>query len=462
MQIIRIQRLANTADFAAQLYTRVNFVKNKRSTGKWIFKQLCDKGPLYKKLGQFVSTRRDLFPEEYLEEIVKLQDELPPFPIELGILSETYTPETVPIAVASIAQVVRGTDIDGNQIIIKLMRPDIRETFTEDIADIEAVLSFAVSAGLGSAQKILKTVQEIKPAIFEELDFRQEALNMQVFRNSMQNIPWIVVPKPIRVGEKHLVMEYIPGVKVTDVAALDRLGIDKKDLARRLMESLLIQILQNGIFHADMHPGNISVKEDGTIIYYDFGSMIYIEEYKQYVGQLIQSLIFKDVGLMIECLIQMKIIKPKGSKVAIKKVFVKFIDFIETMNTMKFQLSLADTQTSIRTSSNDSFDLDNRFIYMIKTANMLEGICRTLDPDFSYSTFFGQARDLLPEIPVQKTLAQDIMNVPSSVKNLVGIINDMEEIQMDMGSDIQKMRLGLQREKILLGVLGIVWLFIHQ
>lgn len=359
----------------------------------------------------------------------------------MGVLEGMFEVEQVPLATASIAQVVKGVDHQGKSVIIKLQRPNIHVTFQQDIGDLETVLGGFKSVGLASADKILTTIQECKPAIFEELDFKQEALNMQRFKSSLADIPWVAVPDVIRVGSKHIVMDYVPGIKVTDTARIDAAGIDRKDLAKRLMMTFIVQILRNGIFHADQHPGNIAVRENGDIVYYDFGSVIYIQEYREYLGKLIQSLVLKDVGLMIECLVNMKIITPKGSKIAIKRVFTKFIDFISNMDAKEFHVSIAETQSSIRTSSKDSFALDVRFIYMIKTANMLEGICRTLDPDFSYDSFFGEIQDILPEVPkLQQTLLQDIVNVPSSVKNMSDIISDMEEIQIDMGYDIQKLQ----------------------
>ena len=437
----RIQRLGKTADFGVQLYVRLKYMKNKKQVGEWIYDEVRQKGPVYIKLGQFISSREDIFDSEILSGVSKLQDRLQPFSMDEfrhSRVGRMYAIYDDPIATASIAQTVRGTSIDGNDIVVKLQRPDVARQFQEDLSDLKAVLEFFTFFGDSAIDKILQTLDECQPNLMGELDFKQEVLNMQTFRKSLADIPWITVPKASRVGETYIVMNYVPGIKINDIRELRAKGFDTAEVARKIMMSFIIQVLRNGIFHSDQHSGNIAIDEkNGNIIYYDFGTIIDIRQYRSYLGVLIQSLILKDVDLMINTLVQMGIIKLKGSKAGVKKVFGTFLEYINSMNASEFHVNLATINTNIRTSSEGLFTLDVRFIYFIRTVNMLEGIARTLDPKFSYQSIFPDVQYLLPDINFSQMMVQDVMNIPKTIKSVNDTIVDIEESQTAIEKDIK-------------------------
>lgn len=439
--IQRLQRLGKTADFGVQLYVRLKYMKNKKRVGEWIYDEVKEKGPVYIKLGQFISSREDIFDSEILSGVAKLQDKLQPFSMDEfrhSRVGRKYAIYDDPIATASIAQVVRGTCVDGGDIVVKIRRPDVARQFEEDLSDLQAVLKFFKLFGDSAVDKILQTLDECQPNLMTELNFKQEVLNMQTFRKSLADIPWVTVPKANRVGENYIVMNYIPGIKINNITELRSKGFDTAEIARKIMMSFIIQVLRNGIFHSDQHSGNIAIDAiNGNIIYYDFGTIIDIRQYRSFLGVLIQSLILKDVDLMINTLVEMGIIKLKGSKAGVKKVFNTFLEYVNSMNASEFHVNLATINSNIRNSSEGLFTLDVRFIYFIRTVNMLEGIARTLDPKFSYQSIFPDVQYLLPDINFSQMMVQDVMNIPKTIKSVNDTIIDIEESQMAIEQDIK-------------------------
>jgi predicted unusual protein kinase regulating ubiquinone biosynthesis (AarF/ABC1/UbiB family) len=241
-------------------------------------------GPTFIKLGQLLSTRPDIVPPAYAEALKRLQNECAPFPFEevqaileseLGVrLSKAFhSIDPQPLAAASIAQVHRARLRDGREVALKIQRPGIREQVMEDLEALGEVASFLEArTELGERYGVEALFDEFSKSLLRELDFRQEALHLLTIGANLKDIPEIVIPKPLRSysTSRVLTMEFIAGTKITNLSPLARIELDGEKLADALFRAYLKQMLRDGIFHADPHPGNVFLV-DGRIALIDLG-----------------------------------------------------------------------------------------------------------------------------------------------------------------------------------------------
>ncbi len=241
-------------------------------------------GPTFVKLGQLLSTRPDLVPPGYADALKRLQDKCEPFPFEevqrilsaeLGVrLSKAFRSiDPKPIAAASIAQVHRGVLHDGREVAIKVQRPDVREQVTDDLDVLRRIAHFVEDrTSLGSRYRVRVLFEEFSKSLLRELDFRQEAMHLVTMRRNLFEIPEIVIPEPIvsYSTSRVLTMEFIAGRKITELGPLARMQLDGGRLADALFRAYLKQMLRDGLFHADPHPGNVFLV-DGKIALIDLG-----------------------------------------------------------------------------------------------------------------------------------------------------------------------------------------------
>ena len=242
-------------------------------------------GPAFVKLGQLLSTRADLLPPPYLEALARLQDSLEPFSFgeveqiiqeDLGVrISKAFAsfdPDS--IAAASLGQVHRAQLRDGRDVAVKVQRPHIRERMAEDLATIEDIAGFLDRhTSAGPQFDFTQMVREFRRSVTQELDYRREASNLERVSNNLRDFPRIVVPRAIDdyTSSRVLTMELVKGQKVTALTPLVRQEIDGPGLASELFRAYLHQIIVNGFFHADPHPGNVFLTDDGRIALLDLG-----------------------------------------------------------------------------------------------------------------------------------------------------------------------------------------------
>ena len=242
-------------------------------------------GPAYIKLGQVLSTRADLLPPEYLHALSRLQDRVEPFPFadveqivqdELGVrLSKGFSSfNERPIAAASLGQVHRAKLRDGRDVAVKVQRPDAREQIAQDLqafADIAAFLDSHTNAGRTAS--FVDVVEEFRKSTIEELDYRREAQNLVTLRANLAAFSSILVPVPIEgyCSGRVLTMTYVAGRKITDLNPVLRVDIDGSRLVEDLLHAYLHQVMVDGFFHADPHPGNVLLTDDGRLALVDVG-----------------------------------------------------------------------------------------------------------------------------------------------------------------------------------------------
>jgi ubiquinone biosynthesis protein len=242
-------------------------------------------GPTYIKVGQLLSTRADLLPAPFLQALARLQDDVAPFPYEqleeivtteLGVrISKAFASfEREPLAAASLGQVHRATMRDGRQVVVKVQRPGIRAQVVTDLEVLAEIAEFADKhTEAGRKYGYAQIVEEFKKGLLRELDYRLEARNQATLRENLKEFEHIVVPAVVEDYSTGLVLtsEFVKGEKVTDLGALGQMDIDGAFLADELFRAYLQQILVDGFVHADPHPGNVMVTEDGRIALLDVG-----------------------------------------------------------------------------------------------------------------------------------------------------------------------------------------------
>jgi ubiquinone biosynthesis protein len=242
-------------------------------------------GPTFIKLGQVVSTRADFVPPAYMEALARLQDHVEPFSfaeveaivaVEIGArLSKAFAEfESTPIAAASLGQVHRATLRDGRRVAVKVQRPHVRERVSEDLEAMQEIAELLdAHTEVGRRYGFAEMVEELRKSLLRELDYRREAANLRRLGEKLREFSRIVVPQPVddySTG-RVLTMDYIAGRKVTKLTALARLDVDGEGLAEDLFRAYLQQILVDGFFHADPHPGNVFLTDDGRIALLDLG-----------------------------------------------------------------------------------------------------------------------------------------------------------------------------------------------
>jgi predicted unusual protein kinase regulating ubiquinone biosynthesis (AarF/ABC1/UbiB family) len=247
-------------------------------------------GPTFIKLGQLLSTRGDLLPESYLEALSRLQDQIEPFSFaeveqivssELGArISKLFAEfDREPTAAASLAQVHRARMRDGRAVVVKVQRPGIRETIVEDLEALEEIAAFIdAHTEVGKRYEFSNMLADLRSSLLRELDFKQEAGNLRRLRTSLREFERIVIPEAVEdfTTSRVLTMEYVPGKKVTSQSPLRLLELDGEGLSDELFRAYLKQILVDGFFHADPHPGNVFVTDDNRIALIDLGMVAHI------------------------------------------------------------------------------------------------------------------------------------------------------------------------------------------
>src|SRR5437870_5920810 len=242
-------------------------------------------GPTFIKLGQLLSTRADLLPARYLDALARLQDRVEPFPYtevehivstELGIrISKVFADfDREPTAAASLAQVHRAYLRDGRAVVVKVQRPGVREQIVNDLEALEEVAGFIdAHTEVGKRYEFGNLLTDLRRSLLRELDFQREASNLIRLRESLREYKNIVVPRPIEdlTTSRVLTMDYIPGKNIANLSPLRLLEIDGAGLSKELFRAYLKQMLVDGFFHADPHPGNVFLTNDDRIALLDLG-----------------------------------------------------------------------------------------------------------------------------------------------------------------------------------------------
>ena len=360
--------------------------KKFRKHAERALKTFVELGPSYIKLGQWLSSRADLLPQPYLDVLEKLQDDVLPAPfsdvrpileIELGALDDIFEYfDTSAISGASLGQVYLAK-YEEKDVVVKISRPHIEQTIGENIYILKKLLPIAtrfIDENLRfSAEGMLSQFIE---TVHEEMDYRIEARNLIEIKNNLKEDKSVIIPKVYldRTSRHVITLEYLPGIKVTDIRTLDEYNIDRGKLVYRIHRLFFKMLLRHSIFHADPHPGNISVASNGTIILYDFGMVGRLDdETRRRLVRLYLGLVDKDPVRTTDVLIELGTLEPsvdrrlveRGLELSIQSLHGKKVDRME----VKALQDLAN-----KTLSRFPFRLPKSLALYMRMASILEGI----------------------------------------------------------------------------------------
>ena len=359
-------------------------------------------GPTFIKLGQVLSGRPDLITAAYANEFKKLQDEVPPFPFEearaiieteLGApLEELFLSfDKAPAAAASIAQVHYATLPDGTEVVVKVQRPNIQENIEQDIQILRAVAAL-LEKHIPEARVYnpAAIVEEFARTVRREMDFGMEADNALKFEESFRDSHTIYIPRVFGAhsSRKVLTLERITGIRIDMVADLDAAGFDRHALAKNGTTAFFKQVFDDGFFHADPHPGNMFVMDDGRIGLVDFGIVGRLtEENREAIADTFLAVVNKDFDKLVRQYIDMGFVSDDIDLETFKRGFkADLVDLIEPLYTKKLgQIKLSDyleRVTGIATRHGLKFPRE--LILMNKALLTMEGLGRELDPDFDF------------------------------------------------------------------------------
>ncbi len=357
-----------------------------------IFEEL---GPTFIKFGQILSTRPDLIPLPYLQELEKLQDNVPAFDFKevKCILAKEFkgslpfkTIEAKPFASASIGQVHRATLKNGDSVAVKIQRPGIGNLVKVDL-EILHHLATLMERHIEDLSffKPVKIVEEFATTLEKELDYTLEASSMQRVAKQFLFDQTIYIPKvyPEYSTESVMTMEYIHGIKISKVEALDALEYDRELLTRRGADFILTQVLQYGFFHGDLHPGNIFVLPNNVICPVDFGIMGYVDQYSRDVFiDLIAATVTQNTAQVSRLLLELTDYDEEPDLRALEKDIAGFAGLYFTDTSLK-QINMGKMlQDIVQIALNHRLRLFPETFLMLKAFAAVEGVAQTLDPNF--------------------------------------------------------------------------------
>ena len=423
-------------------------------------------GPTFIKLGQLLSTRADLLPPPYLEALSRLQDQVEPFPYEevdrivseeLGVrLSKAFAEfEPKPLAAASLAQVHRARLRRGLEVVVKVQRPDIQQQIIDDLDALEEVAHFMdLHTEVGGRYEFGNMLVSLRKTLLQELDFQLEANNLVMFADNLEEFERIVIPEPIFdfTSSRVLTMEYIPGKKITDLSPLKLLDIDGPRLADQLFRAYLKQILVDGAFHADPHPGNVFITDDERVALLDLGMVARLMGGFQ--DNLLRLLLAISEGRGDEAAeITIKMGKPKAR--FNRSEFIRRVaDLVaENANADVSRINAGQVVLeTMRISADNWFTLPPEFTMIAKALLNVDRSVLTLDPTFDPNAVIRERsteilqRNLLKSISPGNLLS-DIVDIKEFAEKLPARVNRILDM---IGNNDLKVSVDAIDEKIVL------------
>lgn len=356
---------------------------------------LTQLGPAYIKIGQALSTRPDLVPPGYLEELTQLQDQLPPFDnaIAYRFIQEELgqTPEEIyaelspnPIAAASLGQVYKGKLKTGEDVAVKVQRPDLRDRITIDLYIIRRLAAWANRTFTRIRSNLVDILDEFGYRIFEEMDYVQEGENAERFTEYYGHLPDIYVPTIYwqYTQRRVLTMEWITGTKLTQVEAIRAQGIDAQHIIEVGVQCSLRQLLENGFFHADPHPGNLLATPDGKLAYLDFGMMSEIQPAQRYgLIEAIVHLVNRDFEALAHDYVKLEFLTPDTDLTPIVPAFARVFNAALGASVSELNIkSITDELSNLMYEY--PFRVPAYYALIIRSLVTLEGIAIRIEPDF--------------------------------------------------------------------------------
>ncbi|KAL6277011.1 hypothetical protein ACE6H2_020612 [Prunus campanulata] len=425
-------------------------VLRRKALAKWLKENILRLGPTFIKIGQQFSTRVDILAQEYVDQLSELQDQVPPFPSDTAVsiveeelgapLKDIFDQfDYEPIAAASLGQVHRAR-LKGQEVVVKVQRPGLKDLFNIDLKNLRVIAEYLQKIDPksdGAKRDWVAIYDECANVLYEEIDYTKEAANSELFASNFRNMDYVKVPTIVweYTTPQVLTMEYVPGIKINKIQAIDQLGIDRQRLGRYAVESYLEQILSHGFFHADpwygkstvplmlvlslaeivvmfvQHPGNIAVDDvnGGRLIFYDFGMMGSISpNIREGLLETFYGVYEKDPDKVLQAMIQMGVLVPTGDMTAVRRTALFFLNsFEERLAAQRKEKEMATAELGFKKplskeerivkkkerlaaigedllaiAADQPFRFPATFTFVVRAFSVLDGIGKGLDPRF--------------------------------------------------------------------------------
>jgi len=369
--------------------------RNRRA--QWLVGTLLDLGPTFIKVGQALSTRADLLPREYVRALGQLQDRIPPFSTDEAIaLIESELGNSIhtlfrdfdyyPLASASLGQVHQARLHTGEDVVVKVQRPGLEQLFNLDFEVLHRLVRVLQQYVPSTRKYQLEAIyHEFFDLLYKEIDYIHEGKNADRFREYFSDHPRILVPKIYwrYTTRKVLTLEYLPGIKIDDRQTMEACSINPKEIIQLGICCFLKQLLQDGFFQSDPHPGNMAVSQDGHLIFYDFGTMTEVKSMaKDQMVKTFFAILRKDTDEVVNTLTYMGLIEPIPDMTPIRRL-VSFA--LDKFREKPVELQAFDQMRSeiYAMFEQQPFRLPAQMTFILKSITTLDGIARTLDPEYN-------------------------------------------------------------------------------
>ena len=404
--------------------------ETRRRRARSLLNSLLTLGPTFIKLGQLLSTRPDVLPPEYVDEFESLQDDVPPaewddareiLEADIGTVEGTFDGfDTTAISGASLGQVYTAT-YEGQRVAVKIRRPAIEKLVEADLRVVRWSLPLLMRFVDEARSFSLETLaDEFEKTIREEMDYERERRMLEEIGANLADNDRVRVPAALpRLSSKRvLTMEYVGGTKISELEDIDALGLDRTELARTLQQVYLQMIVEDGVFHADPHPGNLAVQENGTVVFYDFGMSGRVDPFIQ--GKIVDfymAIARQDTDAILDTLVEMGTLSPEADREVMSNVMELAIadargEEIEQYRVQQIIQQVEDTIYEF------PLRLPPNLALVLRVATVVEGVCVTLDPEFD---FIAVATDYLGEQGYIEESARDY------VEDRVAEVQDLGE-----------------------------------
>ncbi|MEQ8754521.1 MAG: AarF/ABC1/UbiB kinase family protein [Coleofasciculus sp. G1-WW12-02] len=378
--------------------TEAKQAARRKTQAIWIRDTFLELGPTFIKVGQLFSTRSDLFPGEYVEELSKLQDRVPAFNYDqveaivkkdLGkSVSELFGNfDPIPLAAASLGQVHKAQLQSGEEVVVKVQRPGLQKLFTIDLQILKGIARyFQNHPDWGRGRDWMGIYEECCRILWEEIDYLSEGRNADTFRRNFRTYNWVKVPRVYwrYTSNRVLTLEYAPGIKISHYEALEAAGLDRKLLAQLGARAYLQQLLNDGFFHADPHPGNIAVSPEGSLIFYDFGMMGRIKaNVREELMQTLFGVAQKDATRVVESLVALGALSTVDDMGPVRRSIQYMLDhFMDKPFEQQSVSEISDDLYEI--AYGQPFRFPATFTFVMRAFSTLEGVGKGLDPEFNF------------------------------------------------------------------------------
>ena len=437
---------SNIESLTPSFFTRIN-PKAKRIFNQNIYVRLRlaleELGPTYIKLGQLISNRKDIASPEMIEELQKLQDNVPPeeinihnkLQIELGVNPYEYFDhiDEKPFAAASISQVYHATLKSGERVILKVRRSDIDKIIISDLGILKDIASYLEKNYEQLKRRNLSQIlNSFENSILKELSMTNEYQNIERFRHNFITSDDVYVPfvYPELSNNNILCMEYIEGFKINNRQGIIDFGFDPKNIALKMLDIYIKQILEDGFFHADPHPGNVFFTQEGKIVFIDFGSVGQITELdKERLEEIVINFGFKNPHKIIRNIKKLAITHYIEDENQLARDILDIIDYMNynTIDTIDIQVVIKKMNNILKTNN----VLMPEFIYILmRGITLLEGVGQQLNTNLNISQTIR---------PYAEKIAKEKLHPENLLKKSLNTVKDARDLFEDLPEDLSKL-----------------------